>query len=294
MGEAVEQGENIFETIKHIDQKTGLEYWNARELAPVLGYKQWRNFLEVIDRAKAAMVQLGVPVENHFANVRKMVEVGSNTMRETLDIKLTRLACYTVAQNGDATKKREIALAQAYFTHQTRRQELADIEEKERKRIDARQKLTISDKKLSSVAMNRGVDSIQLAQIKSQGDKRLFGGNDTGAMKQKYGIANTKKPLADHLPTIALTAKQLANEMTSINTETKDLKGFGKIGMEHVNNNIEVRKSLVARGIKLEELPPEEDIKKVERRLKTEKRRRLKSEKDKLIKSDFKGRGENR
>lgn len=282
-GDITEQATNIFEAIKHVDPKTGVEYWNARELAPVLGYKQWRSFQDVIDKAKAATTQLNMPVKNHFADVRKMVEVGSNTMREITDVKLTRFACYTVAQNGDATKKREIALAQAYFTHQTRRQELADLDEKERKRLEARHKLTFSDKKLSGVAMERGVDGRQLAQIKSQGDKHLFGGYDTQAMKDRYKIGKAK-PLADHLPTISLTAKQLANEMTVVNTEANDLMGFGRIGMEHVNNNIEVRKSLTARGIKLENLPPEEDIKKVERRLKSEEKKRLKND-NKIIKS---------
>lgn len=275
-----EKARNIFEAIKHIDPKSGVEYWNARELAPVLGYKQWRSFQEVIEKAKASMSQLNVPVQNHFADVRKMVEVGSNTMREVADVKLTRLACYTVAQNGDATKKQEIALAQAYFTHQTRRQELADIDDKERKRLEARQKLTLSDKKLSATAMGRGVDGKQLAQIKSEGDKKLFGGNSTDTMKRKYGVTSKSKPLADHLPTISLTAKQLANEMTVVNTESKDLIGFGKIGMEHISNNIEVRKSLTARGIKLEDLPPEEDIRKVERRLKPDEKKRLKGSND--------------
>jgi len=273
-GDITEQARSIFESIRHIDPKTGAEYWSARELAPVLGYKQWRSFQDVIEKAKGAMQQLNVSIESNFKDVSKMVEVGSNTMREVADVKLTRLACYTVAQNGDATKKTEIALAQAYFTHQTRRQEIADLDEKERKRIEARRKLTFSDKKLSGVVMGRGVDGKQLAQIKSQGDKHLFGGYDTQAMKQKYKIGKAK-PLADHLPTISLTAKQLANEMTVVNTETNNLKGLGGIGTEHISNNIEIRKSLTARGIKLENLPPEEDIKKVERRLKSEDKRRL-------------------
>lgn len=278
INDITEKSRSVFEAIKHIDSKTGVEYWSARELAPVLGYKQWRSFQDVIEKAKASMSQLNVPLENHFADVRKMVEVGSNTMREINDVKLTRLACYTVAQNGDATKKQEIALAQAYFTHQTRKQELADIDDKARKRLEARQKLTLSDKKLSSVVMGRGVDGRQLGQIKSEGDRHLFGGNNTGAMKRKYGVISKTKPLADHLPTISLTAKQLANEMTVVNTEANDLKGFGKIGTEHVSNNIEVRKSLTARGIKLENLPPEEDIKKVERRLKSEEKKKLKDD----------------
>ena len=274
LGDITQQAKGIFEAIKHIDPKTGVEYWSARELAPVLGYKQWRSFQEVIDKAKTAMTHLSVAADDHFANVTRTVEVGSNTMREITDIKLTRFACYTVAQNGDATKKQEIALAQAYFTHQTRRQELADVDEKERKRLEARQKLTLSDKKLSGVAMDRGVDGPQLAQIKSEGDKHLFGGHNTQAMKDKYGVGKSK-PLADHLPTISLTAKQLANEMTVVNTETNDLKGFGRIGTEHISNNIEVRKSLTARDIKLENLPPEEDIKKIERRLKSAEKKKL-------------------
>lgn len=269
-----DQAKSIFEAIKHIDRKTGVEYWNARELASALGYQQWRNFKEVIDRARASFTQLNVPVENHFADVRKMVEVGSGTVREIEDVRLTRLACYTIAQNGDPSKKQEIALAQAYFTHQTRRQELQDIQESDTKRLEARKKLTTSDKKLSGVAMQRGVSGQELATIKSAGDKQLFGGHDTQTMKRKYSVSSSK-PLADYLPTISLTAKQLANEMTAVNTETKDLQGFGKIGTEHVSNNIEVRKSLVARGIKLEELPPEEDIKKVERRLKADERKKL-------------------
>ncbi len=271
--EIIQNTMKTFDEIKHID-KNGNEYWLGRELSDVLGYVQWRNFDANIQRAMMSIKNVGEPVENHFAKVSKMVETGSS-MREIDDIKLSRYACYIIAMNGDPSKQ-EIAAAQAYFAQQTRRQELQDLKNKDQKRIDARKKLTDSDKVLSGVVMSRGVNGLQLAQIKSEGDKRLFGGNDTRAMKSKYKITSKSKPLADYLPTIALTAKQLANEMTAVNSESKNLFGFGQIGMEHVANNIEVRKSLKERDIYLENLPPEEDIKKVERRIKSDNKKRLK------------------
>lgn len=262
-----------FESIKQIDETTGLEYWSARDLSEILGYQRWENFDKVIDRATASAVNAGANTNDHFRKVTKMVEVGSNTVRPIKDVFLSRYACYIIAMNGDPTKQ-EVAAAQAYFAQQTRRQELIEASGKDRTRIEARQKLTESDKVLSGVAMTRGVSAQQLAFMKSQGDKRLFGGFDTRAMKDRLGI-KPSKPLADHLPTVSLTAKQLVNEMTTINTESNDLKGFGAIGTEHIKNNTEVRKSLTERGIKLENLPPEEDIKKVERRLKSEEKKQL-------------------
>ena len=263
-----------FDSIKRTDV-AGNEYWLARELSDVLGYVQWRNFESNIQRAMQAIANTGEPVDNHFASVSKMVETGNKTTRDIGDIKLSRYACYIVAMNGDPSKD-AIAAAQTYFAQQTRRQELQIFAGNDRKRVEAREKLKESDKQLSGTVMSRGVSGMELAQIKSEGDKRLFGGNDTRKMKQKYRIDSSSKPLADYLPTISLTAKQLANEMTTVNTTTKDLNGFGKIGMEHIQNNVEVRKSLTERGIYLENLPPEEDVKKVERRLKTEEKKNLK------------------
>lgn len=266
--------EDTFESIKQIDETTGIEYWSARDLSEILGYQRWENFDKVITRATASAENAGANTNDHFRKVTKMVEVGSNTVRPIKDVFLSRYACYVIAMNGDPTK-REIAVAQAYFAQQTRRQELADASSKEKTRLEARHKLTESDKVLSGVAMSRGVSAQELALMKSQGDKRLFGGFDTRAMKDRLGI-KPNKPLADHLPTVSLTAKQLANEMTTINSENNNLRGFGAIGTEHLKNNTEVRKSLTERGIKLENLPPEEDIKKVERRLKSEEKKKLK------------------
>lgn len=264
--------EDTFESIKQVDETTGIEYWSARDLSEILGYQRWENFDKVITRATASAENAGANTNDHFRKVTKMVEVGSNTVRPIKDVFLSRYACYVIAMNGDPTK-REIAVAQAYFAQQTRRQELADASSKEKTRLEARHKLTESDKVLSGVAMSRGVSAQELALMKSQGDKRLFGGFDTRAMKDRLGI-KPNKPLADHLPTVSLTAKQLANEMTTINSENNNLRGFGAIGTEHLKNNTEVRKSLTERGIKPENLPPEEDIKKVERRLKSEEKKK--------------------
>lgn len=264
--------QKTFDDIKHVDVK-GKDFWYARELSDVLGYVQWRNFENNITKAMQSIANTGEAVDNHFAKVSKMVETGYGTVRDIGDIKLSRYACYIIAMNGDPTKQ-EIAMAQTYFAQQTRRQELREIEDDERKRLNAREKLTQSDKYLSGVAMQRGVTAPQLARIKSEGDKRLFGGNDTRQMKSKYKIG-AGRPLADYLPTISLTAKQLSNEMTAVNSEGKNLHGFGSIGMEHVENNLSVRKSLLERGIKPESLPPAEDIRKVERRLKSKERKKL-------------------
>lgn len=265
--------QKTFDEIRHTNN-SGEEFWYARELSDRLGYVQWRNFENNIKKAMRSIANTGESVENHFASVSKMVETGYNTVRDIGDVKLSRYACYIIAMNGDPTKL-EIAMAQTYFAQQARRQELYEIETSNDKRLAARQKLTESDKLLSGVVMKRGVTSQELARIKSEGDKHLFGGNDTRMMKAKYKITGAK-PLADYLPTISLTAKQLANEMTSVNAEEKDLNGFWPIGKEHIENNQSVRKSLLNRGIKLENLPPEEDIKKVERRLKSEDKKKLK------------------
>lgn len=274
---------DTFESIKQVDETTGMEYWSARDLSEILGYQRWENFDKVIARATASAENAGASINDHFRKVTKMVEVGSNTVRPIKDVFLSRYACYIIAMNGDPSKP-EVAAAQAYFAQQTRRQELSDASGKDKTRLEARQKLTESDKVLSGVAMSRGVSAQQLALMKSQGDKRLFGGFDTRAMKKRLGV-KPSKPLADHLPTVSLTAKQLANEMTTINSENNSLRGFGPIGTEHLKNNTEVRKSLTERGIKLEDLPPEEDIKKVERRLKSEEMKRLKNDSSNL-KSD--------
>lgn len=255
----------------------GVEYWLARDIMKPLGYVQWRNFETAIKRAMVSCETAKTPVQNHFAEVSKMVDLGSGSIRELKDYKLTRYACYLIAQNGDP-RKDEIALAQAYFAVKTRTQELLEQRVAEIQRLQSRKALSETEKQLASVAFERGVDSKGFARIKSQGDRALFGGHDTKAMKKKLGISD-KKPLADVLPDVTLAAKNLAGAMTAHNVAERDLYGVTNIQNEHVGNNVSVRSTLVERGIYPENLPAEEDTKKVERRLKADERNLPRSEK---------------
>ena len=259
----------------------GVECWSARELHKLLGYVQWRNFLAIVDKAKSACQNAGMAVDDHFADVSKMVSLGSGSEREVDDMMLSRYACYLVAQNGDS-RKPEIAFAQNYFAVQTRRAELIEQRLLDYERVQARAKLAETEKVLSGVLYERGVDSKGFAIIRSKGDKALFH-IDTKLLKRKLK-APESRPLADFLPTISIKAKDLAAEMTSVNVQTKDLYGQEPIEKEHVDNNSAVRDMLVGRGIYPEQLPPAEDIKKVERRVAKEEKEILK-DKTKLPKN---------
>ncbi len=249
----------------------GVEFWLARELQALLGYTTWRRFEETIERAKMACTNAGQQVDDHFADAGKMVGLGSGSSREINDLALDRYACYLIAQNGDP-RKDEIAFAMTYFAVQTRKQELIEQRIAELERVQAREKLTLSQRALSGVMYERGVDSQGFGRVVSKGDAALFGGHTTQDMKKKLNMP-ASRALADFLPTLTIKAKDFANEVTNTQIKDHDLQGEPEITREHVRNNKDVRKILTDRNIHPEALPPAEDVKKVERRLKSEEKK---------------------
>ncbi len=249
----------------------GIECWSARELQTILGYTQWRNFVNAIEKAKITCESSGNKASDHFADISKMVDLGSGSQRELDDFALTRYACYLIAQNGDSAKN-EIAFAQTYFAVQTRKQELIEQRLLDVARVTAREKLSKSEKKLSTIIYERGVDDNGFAVIRSKGDKALFGGFNTQEMKLKLQVP-ASKPLADFLPTLTIKAKDFATELTSHNVVEKDLKGQSQITSEHIENNTAVRKMLMERGVQPEKLPASIDVRKVQRKLENEEKK---------------------
>lgn len=261
----------LFDDIIHVSEDGEIEFWYARELQPLLGYARWENFELVIKKAKAACENAGGNIEDHFRDVTKMIKLAKNAEREVKEYTLTRYACYLIAQNGDP-RKDEIAFAQSYFAVQTRKQEIIEDRIKLIERLNARDKLKEAEKRLSQNIYERGVDDAGFGRIRSKGDQALFGGYTTKDMKMKLKI-NDNRPLADFLPTLTIAAKNLATEMTNYNVEQKDLFGEKPITEEHVQNNESVRGMLQQRGIEPENLPPAEDLKKLERRVKKEEKK---------------------
>jgi len=250
-----------------------VECWSAREICPLLGYTDWRNFVKAIEKAKESCLNAGEKESDHFVGVNKMIDLPKGATRSIEDILLTRYACYLIAQNGDP-RKQEISFAQNYFAVQTRRAELVQQRILESERVLARKKLRETESRLSKVVYEHGVDDKGFAIMRSKGDAALFG-IPTKDLKTKFGLEKQNKPLADVLPTIGIKAKDLAAEMTSTNVENKNIHGLNPITREHVDNNIAVREMLRSRGIEPAQLQPAEDVNKVERRLKSEEKKAL-------------------
>ncbi len=257
----------LFESAALIEEEDNIEFWHARDLQQLFGYTRWENFEKVVDKAKEATHNSGAKIDDHFLDVRKKVSLGSGAEREIIDTLLTRYAAYLVAQNGDS-RKEEVAFAQAYFAMQTRKHELLVERLKANKRLRERKKLMEQETKLSQHIFERGVDQRGFSRIRSKGDQKLFGGLSTRQTKINMKVPKNR-PLADFLPTVTIIAKSLAAEISNINIEKKDLFGEYDITIEHEMSNINVRETLLKSGIVPEDLPPAEDIKKVERRLKS-------------------------
>jgi len=253
--------------------ESGVEFWLARDIQHLLGYSKWDNFLNVVSKAKTACEISGHAVPDHFADVGKMVDLGSGSQREVDDIMLTRYACYLIAQNGDP-RKAEIAFAQTYFALQTRRAELIEQRLLEAERVQARRKLVETEKELSSVIYEQTGGNQDFALIRSKGDHALFGRN-TQEMKERWNVP-ASRPLADFAPTLILKAKDFATEITIHNAREQQMRNEAHISREHVANNQAVRQTLLGRGIYPENMRPEEDIRKVERRLAAEDKKSLK------------------
>jgi len=276
------KSEEIKQLVNEFESATleigNVECWSARELQILLGYSKWENFEKVIGRAKDSCSNAGEEVAYHFPDVRKVIEAGKGAQQIVNDIALTRYACYLVAQNGDS-RKPEIAFAQTYFAVQTRRAEIIEQRLLEYERVKAREKLSQTEKQLSGVLYERGVDDKGFAVIRSKGDQALFKLN-TQQLKRKMGIPDSR-PVADFLPTISIKAKDLAAEMTSLNVQTKDIWSYNPIEREHIDNSAAVRQMLLQRGIQPENLQPAEDVKKVQRKLDGENKNILKDAKKK-------------
>lgn len=267
----------LTQTFEDYTNKTesGVEFWLARDLQHLLGYSEWRNFYKVINKSKTACEVSGNAISDHFVEVNKTIEMPKGATKEIEDFMLTRYACYLIAQNGDP-KKEAIAFAQNYFALQTRKFELIEQRIKDWERLQARSKLSLSEKELSTLIFEKTGSDRNFALIRSKGDTALFGGNSTKQMKKRLGVPDNR-PLADFLPTITIKAKDFASEITIFNTKEKGLSSERSISAEHITNNRSVRKILLDREIVPENLPPEEDVKKLERRVKSEEKKLGKS-----------------
>lgn len=268
MSEITIYDENTFESIKHINED-GQEYWLARELQPVLEYTQWRRFSDAIERAKLACKNSGFEIEDHFADVGKMVDIGSGAEREIDDVMLSRYACYLIVMNGDP-RKEIIALGQTYFAIKTRQQELIENYEElteDQKRIAIRQEMKRHNTALAEAAHNAGViEPIDYAVFQNYGYMGLYGGLKAQDIKQRKGLKKSQDIL-DHMGSTELAANLFRATQTEEKLRRDNVQGKYQANMTHYEVGTKVRQTIKELGGTMpEDLPtPEKSIKQIER-----------------------------
>jgi len=269
MNKELTQHHQTFESLKQTDDE-GAEFWYARELQNVLDYSRWEKFKQVIKKATTACKQSGQPTDDHFHQVVKMVQIGSEARRETKDYKLSRYACYLIVQNADANKP-VIANGQTYFAIQTRRQELKDDTgfqqlSEDQKRLMLRNELATHNKQLAAVARDAGVKSgLDYAIFQNHGYKGLYGGLDNKAIHQHKGLKKSQKIL-DHMGSTELAANLFRATQTEDKLKRDDIKGKTKANQTHRKVGAKVRQTIKELGGTMpEDLPtPEQGIRQLE------------------------------
>ncbi|MBE7025019.1 MAG: DNA damage-inducible protein D [Ruminococcaceae bacterium] len=268
MNDVVTYSEKTFEDIKHINE-AGQEYWLARELQPILEYAQWRRFSDAIERAKLACENSGYNSDDHFANVGKMVGIGSGAEREVDDIMLSRYACYLIVMNGDP-RKEVIAVGQTYFAVKTRQQELIENYEQlteDQKRLAIRNEMIAHNKSLAEAAQMAGVvDPIDYAVFQNMGYRGLYGGLGAKEIQARKGLKKTQKIL-DHMGSTELAANLFRATQTDEKIRRDNIKGKEKANQTHYEVGTKVRQTIKDLGGTMpEDLPtPSKSIKQIER-----------------------------
>lgn len=277
MSELVKYSEQTFESIKHINEY-GEEYWLARELQPVLEYAQWRRFSDAIERAKLACKNSGFAIEDHFADVGKMVDIGSGAEREIDDVMLSRYACYLIVMNGDP-RKEVIAVGQTYFAVKTRQQELIDNYEQlteDQKRLAIRNEMIAHNKSLAEAAQMAGIeDPRDYAIFQNKGYQGLYGGLGAKEIHARKGLKKSQKIL-DHMGSTELAANLFRATQTDEKLRRENIQGKQAAYETHYEVGKKVRQTIKELGGTMpEDLPtPQKSIAQIERE---QEKRKLKS-----------------